>query len=65
MKHTETLQWITDGSLPDSETTVLLCDQHKQVGEAFHDGDAWRWASSSLVRTKVIGWAEMPAGPQR
>jgi len=63
MKNTETIHWITDKSLPDSEITVLLCDHHDRVGEAFHDGHVWRWASSSLVRTKVIGWAHLPIGP--
>ena len=59
----ETITWNTDGSLPDSDTTVLVQSIHEQVGEGFHDGDNWRWASSALVRVKVNAWADLPSGP--
>jgi hypothetical protein len=61
----ETITWITDGSLPDSDTTVLLCTDVGDVGEAFHDGYDWRWASSdSIGSNRVTAWADMPEGPK-
>lgn len=59
----ETITWITDGSLPDSDTTVLVQDRVEQIGEGFHDGEQWRWASSSLITRKVNAWAHLPSGP--
>lgn len=72
----ETITWITDGSLPDSDTTVLVQDHYfcspafrssfirvEQIGEGFHDGEQWRWASSSLITGKVNAWAHLPSGP--
>lgn len=61
--HTETITWHTEG-LPDSDQSVLICDQGDEVGEGFHDGENWRWASSALVHGKLKGWAEMPGGPK-
>jgi hypothetical protein len=61
----DTITWIKDGSLPDSDTTVLLCTDVGDVGEAFHDGDDWRWASSDIIGTnRVKAWADMPEGPK-
>lgn len=61
----ETITWITDGSsLPDSDITVLLCTDVGDVGEAFHDGDDWRWVNSDAIGTnRVKAWAGMPEGP--
>jgi hypothetical protein len=59
----ETITWIIDGSLPDSDTTVLVQERTEQVGEGFHDGTHWRWASSALIRAKVTAWAHLPSGP--
>lgn len=58
---TEVITWITDGSLPDSDTTVLVQDASGDVGEGFHDGECWRWASATRIK-KVKAWAEMPGG---
>lgn len=57
----ETITWQTEG-LPDSEESVLICDQGGEVGEGFHDGENWRWASSALVHGKLKAWAAMPGG---
>ena len=59
----ETITWTTDGTLPDSDQTVLVQDRQEQVGEGFHDGEHWRWASSALIRSKVNAWAHLPSGP--
>lgn len=58
---TETITWNTEG-LPDSDTTVLVQAASGDVGEGFHDGEEWRWASSSRIRGKVKAWADMPGG---
>lgn len=59
----ETITWITNGTLPDSETTVLAQSLDNSVGEAFHDGDCWRWASSARIpRNQVKAWADLPEG---
>lgn len=58
----ETITWITDGSLPDSDITVLA-QADDGVGEAFHDGECWRWSSSTRIpRNKVKAWADLPEG---
>lgn len=59
----ETLIWFTDGSLPDSDTTVLIATDDHEVHEGFHDGETWRWANAEAVTMKVVAWADMPAGP--
>jgi hypothetical protein len=59
----ETIQWITDGSLPDSDTSVLLQDAGGEVGEGFHDGECWRWASATRCG-KINAWSDMPEGPK-
>lgn len=59
----ETITWITDGTLPDSETTVLVQSASGDIGEGFHDGECWRWASSTRIpRNQVKAWADLPEG---
>jgi hypothetical protein len=59
----ETITWIIDGTLPDSETTVLVQAADGTVGEGFHDGELWRWASSSRIpNQKIKAWADLPEG---
>ncbi len=61
----ETITWITDGSLPDSDITVLICDAlDGEVDTGFHDGECWRWASASRVGGPIKGWADLPEGPK-
>ncbi len=57
----ETIHWITDGSHPDDETTVLV-QSGRDVGEGFHVEGEWYWASASRVQTQVTAWAAMPHG---
>ena len=59
--HSETITWHTEG-LPDSDMTVLIHDGKNSVGEGFHDGEVWRWASSTRVHGKIKAWADLPAG---
>lgn len=59
----ELLCWELDGSLPDSDTSVLVAAADGEIGEGFHDGEAWRWASGGLVDGGRIAWAAMPEGP--
>lgn len=59
----ETITWQREG-LPDSDQSVLICDEGGEVGEGFHDGERWRWASSTLVHGNLKAWAAMPGGPQ-
>lgn len=59
----ELLLWELDGCLPDADTSVLVAVADGEIGEGFHDGEAWRWASGGLVDGYRIAWAEMPEGP--
>lgn len=61
----ERINWINDGSLPDSAETVLIEWQHPDCVEVwigYHDGEGWRNAESFPVDASVIAWAEIPAG---
>lgn len=59
----ETITWITNGTLPDSETTVLVQSASGDIGEGFHDGECWRWANASKVGSaKIKAWADLPEG---
>lgn len=62
----ETITWITDGTLPDSDITVLICDAlDGEVDTGFHDGETWRWCfDGGRVGGPIKGWAHMPKGPQ-
>lgn len=66
---TETLHWheLPDDGMPDADSTVML-DIAYDDGEAltwpgWWDGTHWRDASTGdIVRGKVAGWSDMPAG---
>ena len=60
---TELLTWITDGTLPDEETTVLA----KALGTvemAFVESGEWYWSSGGHIQVLVIGWTNIPKGPE-
>lgn len=63
---TETITWTTDGSLPDADMTVLAeiaCrDNSTEVWPAYYDGERWVDATGWPMRSRVIAWADMPAG---
>jgi len=59
----ETINWVTDGSLPDCDLTHLVQDLNDEVGEGFHDGATWRWANASATTGgKIKAWADLPEG---
>jgi hypothetical protein len=63
----ETIHWVTDGSLPDDETLVLIeweeSDEVPEVSAGFRLCREWHIdgmpASSD---TEIIAWAHWPAG---
>jgi len=63
---TELVTWVTDGSVPNDERTVLINVATEDValvrdgfwtGQAWHDGDGWE-----IRRSKVVAWSEKPKG---
>ena len=59
----EQLTWITDGTLPDEEITVLA----KAIGTvemAFVEEGEWYWSSGGHIQGTVIGWTDLPKGPE-
>lgn len=52
-------------SLPDDETTVLVCMEDGEVWTGFRDAGVWRYVSAELVETTVTHWAEFPEPPTR
>ena len=59
----ETITWITDGTLPDSDITVLLSVEDVDVDTAFHDGERWRWYfDGGRVVGPIKAWADLPEG---
>ncbi|MFA7488585.1 MAG: hypothetical protein WCY72_10955, partial [Lysobacteraceae bacterium] len=62
---TETITWITDGSVPDADMTVLAEVEDAdgtEVWPAYYDGEKWVDATGWPIRSRVIAWADMPAG---
>lgn len=62
---TETITWITDGSLPDADTTVLVEVEIPGGTDTFtgyFDGQAWIDCTGWPCPHPVISWADMPAG---
>lgn len=62
----ETITWITDGSLPDSDITVLICGSlATEVDTGFNDGSVWRWCfDGSRTKGPIKAWAHLPEGPK-
>lgn len=63
--HTETLTWHRiPGEMPDAEINVLLSvEGQDDAWPGYWEGAAWAWADSGgLVRERVLGWAQLPAG---
>lgn len=62
---TELITWITDGTVPDSDITILLCTRDGEVDAAFHAGDCWRWVGTDqpIKDHEVKAWAHLPHGP--
>lgn len=59
----ETINWVTDGSLPDSDRTCLVQNLYGEVGEGFRTGTTWRWANASAITGgKIKAWADLPEG---
>lgn len=61
----ETIQWVTDGTLPDADMTVLIESEEAdgpEVWMGFYSGEDWMTIDCLPVDVKVIAWAEMPAG---
>ncbi len=60
---TECIQWVTDGSLPDDDITVLIESEEPggpEVWVGFRSGDDWMTIDCMPVDIKVIAWADMP-----
>lgn len=61
----ETITWVTDGSLPDSDETVLvewIYPEAHEVWPGFHDGNEWISAEGYPAFMQVAAWARMPVG---
>jgi len=66
---TESIEWITDGSLPDDSILVLIEVPNPDSDDAddtevftgFVDGETWRDAEAMPVET-VVAWADLPRG---
>lgn len=60
----EVIEWIdVTESLPDDDTTVLVCtpaDDHS-VWPGWHSDDKW-YSASGFAITGVKRWAKMPSG---
>ena len=62
---TETITWITDGSLPDADTTVLIeaeVSGGTDVFTGYFDGHVRIDCTGWPCRQTVIAWADLPAG---
>jgi len=61
----EILEWVTDGTLPDDDITVLIESEEADGVEVWlgfrSDGD-WMTIDCMPVDVKVIAWADMPEG---
>ena len=69
MPITTTLTWHPPAeSMPERDTTVLVyLEETEDVGEAYHDGDGWRWrdhddeyGEGAPIEVPVTLWTEMP-----
>lgn len=61
----EMISWKrVETELPDEGLIVLLDvpDASEDVWIGMLDSGEWRWADQSLVKEKVIAWAELPYG---
>jgi len=61
----ETITWVTDGSLPDSDESVLvewIYPEGHEVWPGFHDGDRWMSADGFPVWMTIAAWARLPVG---
>lgn len=66
----ETITWVTDGSLPDSDETVLvewIYLDGSEVVLGFHDGTEWLNVEGFPMRLLSLGgsvraWARQPVG---
>ena len=63
----EMIQWCAVGDeLPDEGLTVLIeVEADDGVSIGFLDAGDWRYASSDLVSSRVLAWAELPEGFSR
>lgn len=63
-KFAELISWKLDRSLPDAETSVLVCTWNSEIGEGFYDGENWRWAAGHIIPSiQFASWADLPSGP--
>lgn len=64
----ENIQWVTDGTLPDDETLVLIeweeSDEVPEVSAGFRLGREWHQIDGMPFSsdTEIIAWAHWPAG---
>lgn len=62
------MHWQTPGTLPDSDTTVMVAldpEFHDEpVWLGYHDGLDWMDIDGNVL-VSVLGWAELPKGVQR
>lgn len=66
---TETITWVTDGTLPDDSILVLIEVPNPDSDDAddtevfagFVDGEIWR-DSEAIPVERVVAWADMPRG---
>lgn len=62
------MHWQTPGTLPDSDTTVMLSldpdDHDEPVWLGYHDGFDWMNIDGTVL-LGVQGWADLPKGMQR
>lgn len=65
---TELVSWITDGTTPDDERTVLInvvTEDVALVRDGFWSDGKWHDAEGWEIRqAKVVAWSEKPKGPQ-
>lgn len=58
----EIIRWVTDGSLPDADTTVLVETETHDTFSGYFDGHGWRDCTGYPFSDTVIAWSDMPAG---
>jgi hypothetical protein len=61
----EIIEWVTDGTLPDDDITVLIESEEVdgvEVWFGFRTGGEWMTIDGMPVDVKVVAWADMPAG---
>jgi hypothetical protein len=61
----ETINWITDETLPDADEPVLIEVKGYGVLPGSFDAAQWKWIDENglpITRDQVIAWARMPVG---